>query len=47
MTGTYRRQLAELLVGIGWWPAHITFDLDDLATVGDVFKERERDRRRR
>ena len=47
MTGTIRRQLAELLVGFGWWPAHIPFDLEDLATVGDVLKDRAKDRKRR
>ena len=41
--GTYRRQLAELLVATGYFPPHIEFDTRDLLTVISVMNERGRE----
>jgi hypothetical protein len=43
--GTYRRQLAEVLVAVGWWPSDIAFDSRDLATVIKVLNEANKKRR--
>jgi hypothetical protein len=39
-----RRQLAELLVGLSWWPPDVEFDFADLATVYAVLEAQKRSR---
>ena len=43
--GNQRRQLAELLVAVSWWPPQIEFDLKDLNTVVDVIEEQKKQQR--
>jgi len=39
--GSYRYGLAQIVVATGYWPAHITFDIDDMNTVIELInKER-------
>jgi hypothetical protein len=44
--GSYSRQLAEVLVVTGYWPHHIPFDSQDLATVIDVLNEQAKESKR-
>ncbi len=31
--GSYRYELAQIVVATGFWPSHINFDIDDMNTV--------------